>query len=538
MAVRTPEAGEETTAPGWARPVFGPRIASSVLVAGGLLLVLLLTGWHQVRPSAGGLAAPLTAVALSPCRLLFTLDDAGRAVAGKVVASVLCALAAGALFLAAGRRHPEGAARSTAILFALGTPVWAASHFLGPRPFSLLLTTVALLCIVKAEEHPAWAGRAGLPLALCVAVEPADVALAGVLALGLAARWPRRIPLLLLWSLPGLAVLGWLWSTAEPPGPAGLGGSSRHLALLFSPARGLVVLAPVVLVVAGGLEWAFRRGERALAITLGAAAAAHWALVGFLGQSPAGGADGPLIDALPLLVLLVPEGLEARGILAAAVASLSVFAQGLIALADMPRWERLHAADEEARAASTWSVAANPVAFAVRERVLIPALPGVAGGKAFIRQYPLALQPPGSRVTFGPAGPSVTGAQPLFGDVRATGGARVEDGRLRMRAAGDGLFLRVRREARARPALELRLVGRGRGTLVVSERTFWSVEPRTVAHAVSGPFRLKHPYQYPTSGGPDLDVALGADAGTVELESVTLAVPGEPEEPIRLPAGS
>ena len=535
MAARTPEIGEATTGRGRPRAVFGPHLASALGLVGTLLLVLLLTGWHQARPSVGALPASLGAVVLAPARLAFALDEAGRAVAGKILASVLCALAAGALFLAAGHRHPERAARWTAILFALGTPVWAASHVLGTRPLALLLVAIALLCVVKAEKEPAWAGRAGLPLALCAAVQPADAALALALALGLAVRWPRRIPFLLLWSLPGLAAVWRLWSLAEPPGPLGLGGGSGHLALLFSPARGLVILAPLVLVAVGGIGWAFRRGERALAATLGAALLAHWALVGFLGEDMTGAAwSGPLIDALPALVLFVPEGLEARGMIAAAVASLSVLVQGLLAAADAPRWERLYAADERVRTASTWSLAANPVAFVVRERTAILALPGVAGGKAFLREYPLALQPPGSRVTFGVGDLSVTGAQPLFGDVRATGGARVEEGRLRLRAAGDGIFLRVRREARPRPALELRLVGRGRGTLVVSERTFWTAEPRTEAHAVNGEFRLKHDYQYATSGGPDLTVALDAAGGGVELDSATLAVPGEPE-PIRLP---
>jgi hypothetical protein len=55
-----------------------------------------------------------------------------------------------------------------------------------------------------------------------------------------------------------------------------------------------------------------------------------------------------------------------------------------------------------------------------------------------------------------------------------------------------------------------------------------------VPHELGGSFRIEHPYQYPTSGGPDLAVALGA-GGPVELESITLAAPGDPDHPIRLP---
>jgi hypothetical protein len=43
----------------------------------------------------------------------------------------------------------------------------------------VLFLTLTLLCILRAEDDEAWAGRAGLPLALMVAARQiADVALA------------------------------------------------------------------------------------------------------------------------------------------------------------------------------------------------------------------------------------------------------------------------------------------------------------------------------------------------------------------------
>jgi hypothetical protein len=48
-------------------------------------------------------------------------------------------------------------------------------------------------------------------------------------------------------------------------------------------------------------------------------------------------------------------------------------------------------------------------------------------------------------------------------------------------------------------------------------------------------FSVRHPYYYPESGGPDLLVALGRDAGEAELSSVALVPPNDPENVIRNP---
>jgi hypothetical protein len=82
--------------------------------------------------------------------------------------------------------------------------------------------------------------------------------------------------------------------------------------------------------------------------------------------------------------------------------------------------------------------------------------------------------------------------------------------------------------------LELRIAGRGEGVLYVGERTFWSEQPRWSTYPVSGPFRLRHPYDYPQSGGPDLTVTIGKSPGEIDLESLSLVAPGDPVDPLRL----
>ena len=54
---------------------------------------------------------------------------------------------------------------------------------------------------------------------------------------------------------------------------------------------------------------------------------------------------------------------------------------------------------------------------------------------------------------------------------------------------------------------------------------------------MDGEFRVRHPYEFARSGGPDLLVGLGKDAGEADLDSVALVPPSEPENVIRLREG-
>jgi hypothetical protein len=538
----------------------GPRLGSAVALTLLLLLGLLANGRpigapetraaeHQAAALAGSgaaepaadpaaaplvpslLAAPLFALA----RPLFTLDEAGRAVAGKLAASAASALAAGVLFLAVGRRRPEKEAAATAALFALGSGVWAASQALWPQPFALLFLSLALLCVARAEHQPGWAGAAGLPLGLAAAADPTAAVLAATLLLGLCVRWPRRLPALLLGALPGAALFAF---EAQRAGGAlaALAGPERapgtaHLALLVSPAKGWLLFTPLVIVAGAGLVRAFRNGERWLAVTLGSAVAFHWAWIGALeGWHGGGEAWGPrlLTAALAPLLLVLPEGLDALGRTGALLAAASVAVQLVGVFAGGERWARLNGPPSAAGVA--WDLAKSPLVLHVTERVVRPAAPRLVAGRVAVSEHPLViLGPSGSRITFARDAPAVTGVEPTCRDVHLQGGARVRDGRLQLSSADDALFLRVTSGARLRP-LQLRIVGRGRGTLYVAERTFWT-ELRVRSYAISGAFRFRHPYDYPTSGGPDLTISV---AGTAALEFVALLPPGAPDDPLDL----
>jgi hypothetical protein len=490
-----------------------------------------------------------SAVLASPVFLVtqgfFLLDETGTALAGKWAASLFTATAAAVLFLLVGRRHPHREAAWTAALFALGTSMWSTSQALWQHPAAVLFLCVALLFLSCAEQEPVWAGRAGLPLVLAVAARHADVALVAVVTIGIAVRWPRRLPALVAWGAPVAAVLlAYQWWYFGSPWQHGFSGSGArfsepwghgHLGLLMSPAKGLLVFTPLVIVAVAGLAAAFRRGERWWSATLGAAAVAHWILMGRWSEWHGGESWGPrmMTDALPLLFMFLPDGFNLMPRVAPALALVSVAVQALGAFSYDYRWERLFWRGGDGSAA-LWDVVRSPIPFYLQRRVVVLALPAVTDGRAHVREHPVVvLGPTGSRVVFSSDPPRVDGADATLEDVHLQRGARVEDGRVRLRGRWDGVQFRVGPGARSR-RLELRIAGRGEGVLYVGEKTFWS-EPRWATYPVSGPFRLRHSYVYAESGGPDVVVTIGKSPGQIDLESMALVAPGDPARPARVP---
>jgi len=534
MAVRVPEPdpdfAEDRVAPA------EPSVITALALAAVLFAVLLANG----RPSVA--EPPRLPAAV---RAALPADETAAALAGKALAALFASLGGAVLFKALARRWPEDLAVTTAGALVLGTPVWGASQALWPQPVAIFFLCVALLFVCRAEYGPVWAGRAGLPLGVAVAVNPVDAALAAVLALAIALRWPRRVPsLLVLATAPvvvGLVARGVGFSSGpggplaarfgftEPVGPGAL-------ALVVSPGKGLLLFAPVVLVAVAGAALAFRYGERWLAGSLFLAVTAHALLAGCARDWAAPDAWGPrlMADAMPLLMVFLPEGLSRFRTLGQGLVVLSIAVQALGAFAYDDRWTRLQQSPAAPDHAELWDAEHSPVPLYARRRVLILAAPGYVEGRVVVRSHPIVLfSPEGSRIAFGGEDPQVSGADATLRDVHLFGGARVEGGRLRLRGREDGLFLRVAEGARRRP-LELRVAGRGGGGLLVGEGGFWNPVPRSRSYPVSGSFLVKHPYLYAESGGPDLRVVALAGPG-VEIDWVALVAPGDPVNPIRSP---
>jgi hypothetical protein len=479
---------------------------------------------------SGLLAAPVFLAA----RQLFAMDETGTALAGKLAASLLSAAAVAVFFLALGRRQLPSEAGGAALVLGLGTGLWAASQALWQHPAAVLFVCASMLFLVRAEEEPRWAARAGLPLSLAVAARHADVALAAALAVACAVRWPRQLPGMLLWAAPGAAfVLGYQWLHFGSPLSHGFSGALDrfdaagvgHLGLLASPAKGLLVYTPVAAVAGLGLARALgRSAERPLALSFGAAWLAHWLMTGAWGEWHGGRCWGPrlMTDALPLLFFFLPRGLERAGRLGTLLAALSIGVQALGAFSYDYRWERVERRRGGGEAPPLWSVLDSPIPFHLRERVVIAALPGVHDGRAVVHRYPLVvLGARGFAVGFTEGRTVVSGEPASFGDVHLQQGAFVEGGAARLRGRWAGLFLRVLPEARPQ-RLQLRLIGSGTGTLYVGESTFWSAAPRWASYPVSGRFDLSHGYEFAGSGGGELLVTLGRARGEVDLEAVRL----------------
>ena len=259
----------------------------------------------------------------------------------KTLASVLVALAAAVLVPLGTRRRtgvPGAAAggltgpvaAGLALAFAFATPAWSIlSRGLWQHGPVVLCLAGALLLLVRGEER-AWATAASaLPLAFAYVVRPTAAIPLVAFGAAVAVRWPRRVP---GWLAAAGAVLVpfALWSRAVygawlPPYhlPGRLTFHDAYLealaANLVSPARGLLVHAPLVAFAGWGL-WLVRgrltRREGAPEAAAAAACVVHWLVVSAFPHWWAGHGYGPrfMTDLLPLLVWLA---MPAVGVLAA-----------------------------------------------------------------------------------------------------------------------------------------------------------------------------------------------------------------------------
>ena len=531
----------------------GPGVVATLVVVIVAFGLLVANGRALSAPETTGAAAFVLSAVLALASLVFELDAMGAALVGKAAAALFAALAAGALFAAAARRHGPSEGRWAGLVLALGTTLAAATQAWSGEAAATFAVAVAVLLLVRAVEEDAAgpAAAAGLPLGLAVALQPSSAALALVLVLAVLVRWRLAGVLVLVWAAPGVLIaLGSVLGNpsaalATTTGGAAPGPGEAILALLASPAKGILLFAPVFVVALVGVIRALRAPRsrlwdqaqpgRFLPLACLAAAIAHIAWIAVAGGWDQGPFWGPRLvaPAWPLLLLFLPEGFAALKLLATVLVVASIGVQALGALGYDGRWDKLYGAQAGARRASTWDFAQSPIVFHARERAARVAIPAVEGRRLTSRQQVFSPRgAAGSFVSFARLPPAPTGADATFDGLRFEGDSRFEAGALALSKEGDGLAFQVREGARPR-RLEIRIVGRGHGRLGVAESgsgsgTRWRDE------AVAGSFRLRLPYFFADSGGADVRVVLRG-AGAVAIESVALVPPSEPDNVLRVP---
>jgi len=253
----------------------------------------------------------------------------------KLAASILAALASILMYLVL-RRDGYRWSVLLALAFAFGTDTWMiSSQALWQHGTGELLIALALLLALG----PATASRLvllGVVCVLIVANRPPDAPIAGAIGLFIiGSRWRSTawlvagaaVPLaaLLYYNLAFIGILTGGYGTVRPPENLLQHDWSGLLGVFVSPARGLLIFSPFLILVPLGLAQRLGSpGTRALAVALSVAIAAQVVLYAMVDWR-AGECWGPryLTDILPILAWMI----------APAPLALRPFARGLFILA-------------------------------------------------------------------------------------------------------------------------------------------------------------------------------------------------------------
>lgn len=245
---------------------------------------------------------------------------------GRIVASLLCALAAAFLYLALRERTSRGGALLIAFTFAFGTSTWSmASRAIWQHGPAMLFISLLLWATLRSRDDArlAWPALAGAAGALAYVMRPTALPIALAMGLVVAVWRPKKA-----WALvaAALLVLG-PWFTLNlqvfeallPPyyaaGRLTLGPTFPEALLgnLVSPARGLLLYTPLFLSIPALILLLGPRAFRSFEYLLLALIGFHWAAVSAFPHWWAGHSYGPRLfcEVLPLLCLLLAPVLDA-----------------------------------------------------------------------------------------------------------------------------------------------------------------------------------------------------------------------------------
>ena len=244
-------------------------------------------------------------------------------VAAATVVVYFIALRVLRLYPAARRRRWSLA---VALGFALATPAWStASRAMWQHGPSMLCIGVGLLCALRAQAgQRGWMGM-GAAFAASYAMRPTDSIVIIIIAVWVLVAQRRHLLAVVVGALPPLVVLVAVDLAVyhQPLSPYYTGGQSfdvsgtMAVALagnLVSPARGLFVFCPLVVLSVAGVVVRWRAGEltafwKALAVI----PILHWIVISAFKHWWGGDSYGPrfFTDLMPVFVVLALPAVEA-----------------------------------------------------------------------------------------------------------------------------------------------------------------------------------------------------------------------------------
>jgi hypothetical protein len=293
-------------------PIGGTALAAPLIVA-------MVEGIHVLQPVLAHVHSSRPVVEA----FLHGDFDLAHPLIEMEAASLLLAAAAVMIYFISRLQLPAGRAVILALLFALATSAYSTGgRALWQHTPSMLLLTIAIYLLLRAEERPSLAAWAGIPVALSYMVRPTDglfvVVLTGYVAVrhrGVLLRYLlAAAPIAALFLAYNFSIYRALLSPYyryrvngfEPSQWPAFGKALA--ANLVSPSRGLLVFTPVFLFAI----WSMLRGKWRAPISpwLAALACCQWlAVSAFVQNWWAGHSYGPrfLTDITPIFVLfLIP----------------------------------------------------------------------------------------------------------------------------------------------------------------------------------------------------------------------------------------
>lgn len=234
------------------------------------------------------------------------------------MAALLSALSVLIVYWTYARRGPRRALVIAAI-YGFGTGVWPmCSLDLWQHTFGVLFMSLGVLCLERGWDNPRWLGWLGLPVGLLFFVRPGNALLVCLFGVAVLVRDRRRLVMFALLSVPFLAAIltynlslsGNLFGEYRDEAAAinplstmmeGLPG------LLVSPARGLLLYSPVVLLGIFSLTRTLEPERRSLRLILAAMIVGQLLLYGSYGHWYGGYCYGPrfLLETMPACAALM-----------------------------------------------------------------------------------------------------------------------------------------------------------------------------------------------------------------------------------------